>query len=69
MRRIPVALDESLSALIESRADINKRSMNKEIVFLVEAALAAEHDGNLEILRTLMIAQGGIAELIHQAAR
>lgn len=64
MRRIPVALDDSLSALIESRADINKRSMNKEIIFLIEAALAAEHGNNLEILRTLMIAQGGIPTLI-----
>jgi hypothetical protein len=63
MRRIPVALDDSLSALIESRAEINKRSMNKEIVFLVEAALAAEHGDNLEILRTLMIAQGGVGAL------
>lgn len=60
MRRIPVALDDSLSALIESRAELNKRSMSREILFLVEAALAAEHAGNLEMFRTLMIAQGGI---------
>lgn len=63
MRRIPVALDDSLSALIESRAEINKRSMNKEIVYLIEAALSAEHGSNLEVLRALMIAQGGVSSL------
>jgi hypothetical protein len=66
MHRLSVALDDDLSALIQSRADINKRSMSKEVIFLVEAALAAEHDGNLEILRTLMIAQGGLETLTPQ---
>lgn len=66
MHRLSVALDDDLSALIQSRAEINKRSMSKEVIFLVEAALAAEHGGNLEILRTLMIAQGGVSTLSPQ---
>lgn len=37
--------------------------MNKEVIFLLEAALAAEHGDNLEILRTVMIAQGGLSSL------
>jgi len=63
MHRLSVSLDDDLSALIQSRSEINRRSMGKEVVFLVEAALAAEHGGNLEILRTLMIAQGGLSTL------
>lgn len=63
MHRLSVALNDDLSALIQARADINKRSMSKEVIFLIEAALAAEHGSNLEILRTLMIAQGGVAAL------
>ncbi|KQS84254.1 hypothetical protein ASG58_21020 [Rhizobium sp. Leaf383] len=63
MHRISVALDDDLSALIQSRAEMNKRSMSKEVIFLVEAALSAERGSNLEILRTLMIAQGGLQTL------
>jgi plasmid stability protein len=63
MHRLSVALDDDLSALIQSRADMNKRSMSKEVIFLIEAALSAEHGSNLEILRTLMIAQGGVSQL------
>lgn len=37
--------------------------MSAEIVFLIEAALAAEHGGNLEILRALLMAQGGVPAL------
>jgi hypothetical protein len=66
MHRLSVALDDDLSALIQSRADLNKRSMSKEVIFLIEAALAAQHGDNLEILRTLMIAQGGISTLSPQ---
>lgn len=63
MHRLSVALDDDLSALIQSRADLNKRSMSKEVIFLVESALAAEHGSNLEVLRALMIAQGGVQSL------
>lgn len=66
MHRLSVALNDDLSALIQARADINKRSMSKEVIFLIEAALSAEHGSNLEILRTLMIAQGGVATLSPQ---
>lgn len=57
-------MDDDLYAFLESRAELNRRSMNKEVVFLIESALAAEHGGdNLSILRTLMVAQGGVQNL------
>ena len=40
-----------------------RRSMYKEVIFLIEAALASEHGDNLEIFRTLMMAQGGVSSL------
>jgi hypothetical protein len=66
MHRLSVAFNDDLSALIQSRAEINKRSMSAEVIFLVEAALSAEHGDNLAILRTLMIAQGGVGTLTPQ---
>lgn len=63
MRRYSASFDDDLFELLESRAALNRRSMNKEIVFLLESALSAEHGENLEVLRTLMIAQGGISSL------
>lgn len=63
MRRFSTSLEDDLYELLESRASLNKRSMNKEVVFLLEAALSAEHGENLEVLRTLMIASGGIASI------
>jgi plasmid stability protein len=63
MRRLSTSLPDELFALLEGRAEINRRSMNKEVIFLLEAALAAEHGDNLEILRTVMIAQGGLSSL------
>jgi len=61
--RLSTSLPEELFELIRNRAEINKRSMNKEIIFLVEAALGAEQGDNLAIIRTMMIAQGGIGSL------
>jgi plasmid stability protein len=66
MRRLSTSLPDELFALLEGRAEINRRSMNKEVIFLLEAALAAEHGDNLEILRTVMIAQGGLSTLSPQ---
>lgn len=63
MRRLSTALEDDLYALIQSRAEMNRRSMNKEVIFLIEAALAAEHGDNLEIFRTLLMAQGGVSSL------
>lgn len=57
--RYTLTLPENLYTLIDDRSDLNGRSINKEIIFLIEGALAAEIDGNLQILRMLMLAQGG----------
>lgn len=67
MRRLSTALEDDLYELIQSRASINRRSMNKEVIFLIEAALASEHGDNLEIFRTLMMAQGGVSSLTAEA--
>jgi hypothetical protein len=66
MIRFSASFDDELYSLIQGRAELNRRSMNKEVVFLLEAALASEHGENLEILRTLLIAQGGISTLSPQ---
>lgn len=47
--------------LLDHRARYNRRSMSAEVVFLIECALAAEIEGNISIVRTLMMAQGGIS--------
>lgn len=60
MKRLPIGLSEDMYAMIKSRAELNRRSMSQEMVFLLEAALAVEYGDNLAILRTLMAAQGGI---------
>lgn len=64
MRRFSTSLENDLYDLLESRAALNRRSMNKEIIYLLESALAAEHGNeNLDVLRTLMIATGGVSGL------
>lgn len=65
MTRFTMTLDPELYALLQSRANYNRRSISKEVVFLLESALAAEIDGNLSILRTLMQAQGGVSSIPH----
>jgi hypothetical protein len=66
MRRLSTTLEDDLFDLIQGRASLNRRSMNKEVVFLIESALAAQHGDNLEVLRTLFIAQGGVSSVSHQ---
>jgi hypothetical protein len=59
-RRYSLTMDDEFYKHLEGRAALNNRSLNKEILFLVEGALASELDGNLHILRVLMKAQGGL---------
>lgn len=66
MIRFCTSMNNDLYALLQSRAELNRRSINKEVIYLLEAALAAEHDGNLDILRALMISQGGVASISPQ---
>jgi hypothetical protein len=66
MRRLSTSLPDELFELLSSRAEFNRRSMNGELIFLLEAALAAEHGDNLGIIRTMMIAQGGLSQLSPQ---
>lgn len=66
MERFTVSLDPELFSLLHDRAKYNRRSMSQEIVFLIEAALAAGNEGNLEILRMLMMAGGGVKSMTAQ---
>jgi hypothetical protein len=59
-RRLTLSMPLELHQLLEERAALNSRSVNKEIIFLIEGALAMEIDGNLQILRMLMKASGGL---------
>lgn len=63
MSRFTLTLEPELKAVLEQRANFNRRSINGEVVYLLECALAAEIEGNQSILRTLMMAQGGITTL------
>jgi|HigsolmetaAR201D_1030396.scaffolds.fasta_scaffold14574_4 hypothetical protein len=68
MHRVTVTLEEDLSLLLQNRAKYNRRSLTQEIVFLLEAALAAESEGNLNLLRTMMFATGGLPEAPDQTS-
>lgn len=59
MTRFTLTMEDDLFQLLQNRARFNRRSMSNELVFLLEAALAAEMEGNLDIYRALMYAQGG----------
>ena len=54
MIRLTITLEDELSETIKRRAEFNRRSMSQEINFLIEAALAAELEVNLNMLRVLM---------------
>lgn len=60
MTRLTITMEEDLFEILRNRAKYNCRSMAKEIVFLLESALAVESEGNLQIIRTLFHAQGGL---------
>lgn len=60
MERFTVSLEPELFSLLRDRAAYNRRSMSQEMVFLIECALSAEIESNITIMRTLMMAQGGI---------
>lgn len=66
MKLLSIRLEPDLYALIQSRASFNHRSMSREVTFLIEAALGAESEGNLQIIRTLFMAQGGIESVTSQ---
>lgn len=59
MDRFTLSLEPEFKANLEARAKYNRRSLNQEVVYLLECALAAEIEVNLNMLRTLMIANGG----------
>lgn len=67
MERFTVSLEPELFHLLHDRAKYNRRSMSQEIVFLVECALASEIDSNITIMRTLMMAQGGVKSVPAQS--
>lgn len=59
-KRITLSLSEDLYSVLSTRANFNVRSINGEVVVLLEAALSSEIEGNISILRMLMKAQGGL---------
>lgn len=63
MNRLTLTLQPELYNLLKERAVYNNRSANGECIHLIECALSAELEGNREILRTLMMAQGGVKYL------
>ena len=63
MDRFTLTMDPDLYNLLKERSKYNHRSMNQECIFLIECALAGEIDGNIAIMRTLMMAQGGVKNL------
>ena len=63
MVRFTLTLTPELYNLIQDRAKFNIRSMNGEVIYLVECALAEEIESNRQIMRTLMMASGGIKNL------
>lgn len=67
--RFSLSMDEDLYLLLQNRAMYNKRSMAKELIYLIEAALAAESAGNIDILRNLVMATGGIEGLSSNSTR
>ncbi len=67
MDRFTITLGPELFTLLRDRASYNRRSMSQECVFLIECALAEEIEGNRTIMRTLMMATGGVASLPNPA--
>jgi len=61
-----MTIEEDILEHIEHRAKHNRRSLNQEIMFLLECAISADIEDNQEILRTLMRAQGGVVS-VHTA--
>ena len=51
MQRFTVNVDDDLKALLERRAQFQRRSLSSEVVFLIESALAQEEQTNRAILR------------------
>ena len=63
VRRLTCSFDAALLDLLEQRARHNRRSISAEIVWLLECALATELEVNVSMMRTLMMAQGGVASI------
>ena len=51
MQRVSILIEDTLKDVLMARALHNRRSLSKEIYFLIETALAAEMETNLAILR------------------
>lgn len=66
MMRMTVNVEPDLYAVLTKRAEFNRRSLSGEILYLIECALAEEIEGNQSILRTLMMASGGVNSLLQE---
>lgn len=56
--RVSLYLDPELREMLQVRAKRNQRSLNQEITFLIETALAYKSDQIKETLHMLLKAQG-----------
>lgn len=63
VRRLTCTFEPGLLELLEQRARHNRRSVSAEIMYLLECALASELEVNVSIMRTLMMAQGGVSSI------
>ena len=61
MIRRTITMIPELNQHIMQRARLNRRSISQEISYLIEVALATEADVNLEFVRSVFLAQGGLA--------
>lgn len=51
MQRVTINVDDDFKEMLERRASFQRRSLSKEVVFLLETALAQEEQSNIAILR------------------
>lgn len=55
MNRFTLTISDDLLQVIRSRASLSRRSISGEIIYLVEAALAAEMEGDTGLMRALYL--------------
>lgn len=63
MSRYSLSLSPELLDVLKYRAKVHNRSINGEITFLVEAAIAAEYEVDISLIRELWMFQGGVQRI------
>lgn len=57
MQRVTVVMRREFQDILRSRAEINNRSVSKEILFLIETALAMKSETTREMIHFMYKAQ------------